>query len=304
LQLGLGAYSPSGDTDNDSSFFSGGRQHFDSLKAGETKKLHVLFSRAIHRTATPYAAFCHPAWKAFFRALCGCYQLPTRAAIGGKLMMNEYNQTMNEVLLSLGKHPLICFTLDGATNLQGKQVINMMACVPKAYFLEHFTMQLRRESAVNLLEKLLDCKLRLLGSICAPVPGYSLSRNLIVIGNDVGEDGRIDNHDARPLVCCSKNEHFLNPPMFTFCSDSPSVMQKLRKDCLTSKEFMFAYACAPHAIHKLCMDLIKHFPGVTIVLKQNLFMVKTLKSSHLLLQLFDKLCLEKYKKAYILILFT
>jgi hypothetical protein len=33
-------------------------------------------------------------------------------------------------------------------------------------------------------------------------------------------------------------------------------------------------------------------------------MVKTLKSSHLLQQLFDKLCLQKYKKTYVLILFT
>ena len=33
-------------------------------------------------------------------------------------------------------------------------------------------------------------------------------------------------------------------------------------------------------------------------------MVKSLKSSHLLLQLFDKLCMEKCKKTYILILFT
>ena len=33
-------------------------------------------------------------------------------------------------------------------------------------------------------------------------------------------------------------------------------------------------------------------------------MVKTLKSSHLLLTLFDKLCIEKYRKTYMLILFT
>jgi len=112
-----------------------------------------LFSRAIHRTAMPYSAFDHPAWKTFFHALRSCYQLPTRNQIGGELMMYEYTETMNEVLLSLGKNPLICFTLDGATNLQGKQVINMMACVPKAFFLEHFTMQLRRESAANQVKR-------------------------------------------------------------------------------------------------------------------------------------------------------
>jgi hypothetical protein len=72
----------------------------------------------------------------------------SHAVIGGSLMRSKYIETMNEVLIVLGKQPLICFTLDGATNLQGKQVINMMACVPKAYFLEQ-----------NLLDKLLDCKL-------------------------------------------------------------------------------------------------------------------------------------------------
>ncbi|KAI2489042.1 hypothetical protein MHU86_25551 [Fragilaria crotonensis] len=157
-------------------------------------------------------------------------------------------------------------------------------------------MVLRRESAANLLEKLLDCKLRLLGSIRMPAPGFSLSRDIVVIGE--GDD--VVPHE----VCATRNEYFLNPPMFTFCSDSPSVMLKLRKDCLESKEFVFAYGCAPHSIHNLCMDLIKHFHGVTHVLKQILFMVKSLKSSHLLLQLFDKLCMEKYKKTYILILFT
>jgi hypothetical protein len=81
-------------------------------------------------------------------------------------------------------------------------------------------------------------------------------------------------------------------------------MVKLRKECLKTKDFAFAYGCVPHAIHNLCMDLIKNFLGVKHVLKQIVFMVKTLKLLHLLLQLFDKLCLEKFKKTYVLILFT
>jgi hypothetical protein len=226
------------------------------------------------------------------------------AAIGGDLLRAEYTETMNEVLLVLGKHPMICFTLDGATNLLGKQVINMMACGPKAYFLEHFTMELRRESAANLLEKLLDCKLRLLGSIRQPAPGYSLLRTN-VNNNAAGAAENSGNEERNPdQLIAFNNAHFINPPMFCFCSDSPSVMVKLRKDCLATNEFTFAYGCAPHAIHNLCMDLIKHFPGVKLALKQILFMVKTMKSSHLLLQLFDKLCIEKYKKVYTLILFT
>jgi hypothetical protein len=264
------------------------------------EKLHQLFARGVHRTTMFYFAFEHSTWKDFFQALRGSFQLPSSAVIGGKLMRVEYAVTMNDVLFTLNKHSLIYFTLDSATNLQGKQVINMMACGPKPFFLEHFTMELHRESVANLLEKMLNCKLRLLGSIHQLAPSFVLSRDVRMFDDidvemvEQQEEGQV----------CTKNEHFINPPMFCFYSDSPSVMVKLHKECLKTKEFAFAYSCAPHAIHNLCMDLIKNFLGVKHILKQIVFMVKTLKSSHLLLQLFDKLCLDKFKKTYVLILFT
>jgi hypothetical protein len=76
-----------------------------------------LFARGVHRTAMPYYAFEHPTWKFFFQALRGCFQLPSLAAISGELMQVEYVVTMNKFLFALGKHSLIYFTLDGATNL-------------------------------------------------------------------------------------------------------------------------------------------------------------------------------------------
>ncbi len=97
---------------------------------------------------------------------------------------------MNNVLFVLGKHSLICFTLDGATNLQRKQVINMMACGPMPLFLKHFTMELHTKSAANLLEKLLNCKLRLFGSIRWPIPGFVLSRDF----------GMFDNNDVEMVA--------------------------------------------------------------------------------------------------------
>jgi hypothetical protein len=210
-------------------------------------------------------------------------------------MRAEYTTTMNDVLLALGKQPLICLTLDGATNIQGKQVINMTACGPKkAYFLEHFTMELRRESAANLLNKLMDCKLCLLESmIRQPAPGFTLLRAVNDGRGADNEDSLVEQGDGM-LVCCSKNKCFSNPPIFCFCSDSRqvAVMVKLRKDCTATKEFMFAYGCAPHEIYNLCMDLVKFFPGVKAALKQILFMLKTLKSSHPLLALF-KNCVWK-----------
>ncbi len=99
-------------------------------------------------------------------------------------MQAKYAVTMNDVLFALGKHLLICFTLDDATNVQGKQVINMMACGPKPFFLEHFTMEFRRDIMANLLEKLLNCKLRLFRSIHQSVLGFVLSRDIGMFDNN------------------------------------------------------------------------------------------------------------------------
>ena len=43
------------------------------------------------------------------------------------------------------------------------------------------------------------------------------------------ENTVVANNDMGPLVS-AKNEHFINPPMFTFCSDSLSVIQKLPRN--------------------------------------------------------------------------
>ena len=112
-------------------------------------------------------------------------------------------------------------------------------------------MQLCRESAANLLQKLHNCKLRLLCSLCGPVQGYSHSCAADGVAVGIVEGGAEDSladGDGAAMVC-SRNAHFINPSIFTFCSDSPSVMLKLRKDCLASNEFIFAYGYAPHAIH-------------------------------------------------------
>ncbi|ETV97590.1 hypothetical protein H310_09486 [Aphanomyces invadans] len=186
----------------------------------------------------PFAAFEHESWHAFFMALRGSFKIPSTEAIGGDLMRSEYALTMNDVLLALAKNTLICFTLDGATSVQGKQVINMMACEPKPFFLEHFTMELRRESAANLLEKLLNCKLCLLGSIRKPAPGFVLTTDEEDVENPMNDtNAEVEREEGRS---CKTNEHFINPPMFCFCTDSPSVMVKLRKDCLNTKDLVFA----------------------------------------------------------------
>ncbi len=99
-------------------------------------------------------------------------------------MRLEYTNIMAEVVRNLKQFVMICLTLDGTTNVQGKQIINMMACEPMAFFLEHFSMELRRESAENLYEKVIDCKRRLLFTI------RELALRFVshVVSSDAGDD--------------------------------------------------------------------------------------------------------------------
>ncbi len=188
---------------------------------------------------------------------------------------------------------MICLTLDGATNIQGKQVINMMACGPMGFFLKHFTVELRRESADNLYYKLMDCKCRLLLTIRNLAPMFQLALDLT---------GDFDSDDNVLAATC--NKHFVNASIFSFYSDSPSVMVKLRRLCIQDDEFVFAFGCALHALHNMCMDLVKEFPGIKNIVKHMVFLVKTIQKTHLIQQLFDKISKEKYGQTLVLILFT
>jgi hypothetical protein len=42
------------------------------------------------------------------------------------------------------------------------------------------------------------------------------------------------------------------------------------------------------------MDLVEEFPVVKLIVKQIVFLVKSVRKTHLIQQLFDKICKEKY----------
>ncbi len=162
-----------------------------------------------------------------------------------------------------------------------------------AFFLEHFMMEVRRESADNLYCKLMDCKRRLLLTIHNLAPEFQPALDL------TGDSDSDDN-----MMAATSNKHFVNAPMFSFCSDSPSVMVKLRRLCIQDDEFVFTFGCALHALHNLCMDLVKEFPGIKNIVKHMVFLVKTIRKMHLIQQLFNKISKEKYGQTLVLILFT
>jgi len=146
------------------------------------------------------------------------------------------------------------------------------------------------ESADNLYCKLMNYKRRLLLTIRNLALGFQPTLDLT---------GDFDSDDNVLVATC--NKHFVNAPMFNFCSDSPCVMVKLRCLCIQNDEFVFAFGCA---LHNLCMDLVKEFPGIKNIVKHMVFLVKTIRKTHLIQQLFDKISKEKYGQTLVLILFT
>jgi hypothetical protein len=123
-------------------------------------------------------------------------------------------------------------------------------------------MELRRKSADNLYCKLMDCKRRLLLTI------HNLALRFQPTFDLTGDFDSDDN-----VLVATHNKHFVNVPMFSFCSDSPSVMVKLRRLCIQDDKFVFAFGCA---LHNLCMDLVEEFPGIKNIVKHMVFLVKTI----------------------------
>jgi hypothetical protein len=92
-------------------------------------------------------------------------------------------------------------------------------------------------------------------------------------------------------------------PMWTLSTDSPRVMECLRRKALESGLFTFVFGCAPHGGHNLCMDWLK-LPGIRHIVSTNVFIVNKINAVHLLTSMFDVCCMEKLSKTYALILFT
>ena len=242
----------------------------DSMTPEYKKECNELLARAIHRTGEPFSLFENKHWQAFLTKLRPSYQPPGRNVIGGRLLDNEYTVVQSDTVRRINKFQTICLTLDGATNQAGKQVLNMMAAGPEAFFLEHFQMNLQRESAANLLAKLEDSKRRLSTSL-------GLEQQP-VLGNE-------------------------STVMWNLCTDSPNVMRSLRNKALSTNEFVFAFGCSSHALHNLCMDWVK-VPSIKSILSTNVYIVVKISAVHLLSTMYDVVCQQKLGKKLVPILFT
>jgi len=206
------------------------------MTAAEKQEADRLLARALHRTATSFSFFETKYFVDWIKFLRPSYRLPGRETIRGRLLDDEYTAVQTAVVRAIKQFPCICMTLDGVTNHAGKQVLNMMAAGPLAYFLEHFQMNLQRESSDNLRDRLLDARHRL----------------RISMGLAESEPNSVNDDQQRHRDVFNHAE-----PMWTLCTDSPNVMKSLRIEALSSGHFTFAYGCAPHGLNNLSLDWIK-----------------------------------------------
>ena len=158
----------------------------------------------------------------------------------------------------------------------------MMACGPLALFFMHFSMNLNRETAANLLEMLQDVR-------------HSLR---VSLGMDVEDDVNELEEVAIDADTARKEE-----PMWTLSTDSPRVIKSLRRKALDSGLFTFVFGCAAHSGHNLCVDWLK-LPKIEQIVSANVFVVNKINSVHLLTSMFDVCCVEELHKTYSLIMCT
>lgn len=108
-----------------------------------------LFSDAVHSTATPFDYFEHAEWFDFFKPLNEAWKIPSPDIIGGLLLEESYNSSMNSVLNEIRRKRSETIGVDGATNRLSKSVSNVIIHLPAPFFIEYLHSDLKRETSTK-----------------------------------------------------------------------------------------------------------------------------------------------------------
>ena len=235
--------------------------HVDYMPTDERKRLQILLARAMHANRCPFSLFDCELFREFFAGLRKVFILPPPDKIGGQLLVDCYAADMDIVRAELAMCTAGTITMDGATNVHGRSTMNVMVCTPQPYFVETATSGINRESSRYVAELIESAARRI--------------RSWVRRDTDVTS---------------------MNGPLsfLAFCSDSCNQMRAARDLLVQSDDddaIDFAYGCAPHAINNLAKDLCALTP-VAAHVKQELMLVKYVRSKSLLRKIFDSQCLD------------
>ena len=107
-----------------------------TLSSTEMEELHILLGRAIYTSGAPFSIVDNLHWVTFLHRLNPAYKLPSRHLLANKILEQEdkaVTQSVNEHLQAAGLKSLT-LTLDGWTDVNGDDVVNICFCEPRAIF--------------------------------------------------------------------------------------------------------------------------------------------------------------------------
>jgi Protein of unknown function (DUF 659)/hAT family C-terminal dimerisation region len=104
------------------------------LNPEEVKKIDKKAGYAIYCGARPFSMFDEPNMRVFLDALQPAYTAPHQKAIGGKLLIECYNETYAEVLQNIRENTLINVSIDESSTSTRQRVINYCIIVKAGSF--------------------------------------------------------------------------------------------------------------------------------------------------------------------------
>lgn len=81
-------------------------------------------------------------------------------------------------------------------------------------------------------------------------------------------------------------------------------MALLRRKVLQVSNFTVAFGCIPHDLNNFILNISKKFKIPKVSVKEAVYLVKIIRSTHLFYSLYDTLCKKKFGIACVLIIFT
>jgi hypothetical protein len=248
----------------------------DNMTDEENEVLNDMLATAIHSGGSPFTLVASAEWQAFLSRLRPSFTVPTPEVIGGQLLDDSYQRVQTATMAAVSKLPSLCITLDGTTLQTGKPILNIMLCGPHGFFIEHFTLDDARETAVNLLHKVKSVK-----EMC----------------NDYFLAAQLNATTTYGFLAAPKTR------LWSLCTDSPSVMVSLRRLAVADHTVSFAFGCAPHALNNMCLDWMK-VPSIQSTIASGVTIVTGIRRVHLLLATFNTLCSQQLQQQVTLVLFT
>lgn len=116
--------------------------------------LYLVFSRAIHSTATPFPVFDNPSGRDFLSILRPVWRAPRADFIRGVLLDSAYERTTGTTEEDIRKAKAGTICIDGATNVLSHLMSNFVVHTPLSFFIEYLRADLKRETTSNVVSRL------------------------------------------------------------------------------------------------------------------------------------------------------